>query len=213
MNQYLILPTNKDLMHHGVLGMSWGKRNGPPYPLNSAGRKALRKQRKAEKKEEAARKLQERKERVQAKHKAQRDKVLMGGTASQVMQYRGEWTNAELKQIVDRLDYEEKITARIPKKKTTQDKMNDLAKSVSDISNFGNKGADLWNTIARYYNASGSGKKNPMPYIPEKGKDYSNKDKDDSSKKKKNKNKSSNTPTKKTKLTPDDKAYWEWDYD
>lgn len=27
----------KELMHHGIQGMHWGKRNGPPYPLDSKG--------------------------------------------------------------------------------------------------------------------------------------------------------------------------------
>lgn len=38
---------NNELYHHGVSGMKWGKRNGPPYPLNSAGKSKLRKQRMA----------------------------------------------------------------------------------------------------------------------------------------------------------------------
>lgn len=36
---------DEELSHHGVSGMKWGKRNGPPYPLNSEGKASLRKQR------------------------------------------------------------------------------------------------------------------------------------------------------------------------
>ena len=39
------------LIHHGVEGQQWGKRNGPPYPLNKAGKAELRAQKKAEKEE------------------------------------------------------------------------------------------------------------------------------------------------------------------
>lgn len=38
---------NNELYHHGVSGMKWGKRNGPPYPLNAEGKADLRAQKKA----------------------------------------------------------------------------------------------------------------------------------------------------------------------
>ena len=28
-----VIPTNNELYHHGILGMRWGRKNGPPYPL------------------------------------------------------------------------------------------------------------------------------------------------------------------------------------
>lgn len=37
------------LQHHGVLGQKWGKRNGPPYPLDAQGMMALKAQRRREK--------------------------------------------------------------------------------------------------------------------------------------------------------------------
>lgn len=40
----------QELYHYGVPGMKWGKQNGPPYPLNAEGKKALSKQREEEKK-------------------------------------------------------------------------------------------------------------------------------------------------------------------
>ena len=37
----IIAPSENEIYHEGVEGMRWGVRNGPPYPLNRAGRKAL----------------------------------------------------------------------------------------------------------------------------------------------------------------------------
>ena len=38
-----------ELYHHGMKGMHWGKRNGPPYPLEGEGKAALKEQRQEQK--------------------------------------------------------------------------------------------------------------------------------------------------------------------
>lgn len=42
-NYYILQPTSNDIYHHGVLGQSWGDRNGPPYPLDSGSHSAREK--------------------------------------------------------------------------------------------------------------------------------------------------------------------------
>lgn len=36
MSNWYIIPSDNDLMHHGIKGQKWGVRNGPPYPLDGS---------------------------------------------------------------------------------------------------------------------------------------------------------------------------------
>lgn len=45
------------IKHHGVEGMKWGEQNGPPYPLEGAGKKAFLEQRKAVRLEKKKKKI------------------------------------------------------------------------------------------------------------------------------------------------------------
>lgn len=40
---YVIKPTENDIQHHGILGQKWGKRQGPPYPLDGSDHSAAEK--------------------------------------------------------------------------------------------------------------------------------------------------------------------------
>lgn len=40
---YKVTYSNKYLSHHGILGQKWGKRNGPPYPLDAGDHSASEK--------------------------------------------------------------------------------------------------------------------------------------------------------------------------
>lgn len=83
------------LAHHGVEGMKWGERNGPPYPLEGEGKKNFLQQVKENRK------------------KKRRKKILKDPV--KLVKYQDEFTVEELDEALKKIDAVNRVKERIPK--------------------------------------------------------------------------------------------------
>lgn len=158
--------TSNELYHHGILGQSWGHRNGPPYPLDSsdysaaekkAARKAARKERSATRKAKRAEKKAIKVQKKADKAEAKRQKILREGNIDEVRKLKGNISNSEYQEVFKRLENEQKLAEFGAKKKITTAKKINAAKSVvSDLNatsdaalKMYNRGAAIWNEVAK----------------------------------------------------------------
>lgn len=102
-----------ELYHHGVLGMSWGDRNGPPYPLSGSAKKIARaeakkkieRERRLEKMRKAAaakRKEEARAAKKQAKIDKKKAKILAKNNLEKLYKNKKLFTNEEIASAVER---------------------------------------------------------------------------------------------------------------
>lgn len=92
------------LAHHGVDGQKWGVQNGPPYPLNSEGKEALREQRKQAKKEEKASK----------KEAARKTAILRD--PKKIIKFQDELTKEEIDDALAKIQSLNRVKDVLPKK-------------------------------------------------------------------------------------------------
>jgi hypothetical protein len=155
---------SEELYHHGIMGMQWGKQNGPPYPIREgdhsiaekrAMRKAARQERIAARKAKKKMKhdLKVQKKAAKAEHK--RQEILRKGDAKAVAKLKGNISNAEYDEVFKRLINERRLDELTSSQlKEVSSKINAVknmlsnVKSASDAAiDFYNNGADVYNTI------------------------------------------------------------------
>lgn len=119
------------LMHHGVEGMSWGKRNGPPYPLSGIDKRIARaeakrkkeQERRLEKARKAAKKKRKEESRAikrQAKIDKMKLKLIEKGDLDKISRKSKYFTNDELEYAIRR---RQAIDAAKPLKKESNLKL------------------------------------------------------------------------------------------
>lgn len=157
--------SSDELYHHGILGMSWGHKNGPPYPLDKkdyssaekkAARKAARAEKRAAKKEKKKIKHDLKQQKKADKIEAKRQEILRTGSLKEVRKLKGNMSNQEYQDVFKRLENEQRLDDFDKQRKVNAATKIKAAKSVVSDINSGteaalklyNRGAAVWNVVA-----------------------------------------------------------------
>lgn len=141
------------LAHHGILGQKWGKKNGPPYPLDY-------------------RKLS-----AEEKELAKAD-AIRRGDLDEVQYNKNYFTDAEVNAAINRFQLNQKLSEVNAKHvQTGMEKVEKIVTNVKKAAELVDKGTDAWNVFAKVSNGLGLTKPpHELPVIDkrnpwEKGKD------------------------------------------
>lgn len=129
------------LAHHGILGQKWGKKNGPPYPLDY-------------------KKLS-----AEEKQLAKAD-AIRRGDLDEVQLNRNYFTDDEVRAAINRFKLNSELS-KINEKhvKTGLEKFEDFTNNAKRVSDAVENGSKAWNTFAKVSNSLHLTKPNDLPVI------------------------------------------------
>ena len=182
MGNWMIVPSDSDMFHHGRLGQKWGHRNGPPYPLQmtkkaykaaqkgvvAAAKATITVAKAAKKHHEESKVKKQNKEDVKERKKTEKLKqnAISKNSYQKLYDMKDRLTYNELNDAKNRIRLEQEIWSLAnPKSPGFRDKVNKLFGGVRDVTGWLKTGKDAWNTLAEYYNSSEFGKSSPMKKI------------------------------------------------
>lgn len=175
------------LSHFGILGQIRGVRNGPPYPLGqgdhsaaqvkaakAAGIKVGASSGKGSIDNVEPKKDTESRVETPEERKANKDKAIKSGDLNQIRKYRDDMTNSELKDAMDRIGLNKKLSD-IDVPPSTLDRIESLVNTADRVVNMAGKVVKGYNLAATVHNSLEKDPKKQWVMI-EKKKDEKKKD-------------------------------------
>lgn len=174
------------LVHHGITGMKWGEKNGPPYPLddnistgnslktttsnkNTVGIKGYLRSRQLKKKRQASleKARQTRVANIQKKqtaeeHAAEVKKILESGDRNRIKSIASEVSYNELNTALQKAD----LMAKLNTQTATWAKVDAIKDKLDKSLGYYTTSAKTWNLIAQLYNNTQTDKNKQVPYLP-----------------------------------------------
>lgn len=166
MNTFYI--RTESLSHIGVLRRSgrypWGS-GKRPFQSGGGLRKTKKKQFAVDKKAEALQKARETRERNRA-HETEKQQALREGTAADVLKFKSELSTREMQEALDRIRVTSQLNSYAESDmKKFMNKVEDATKNVQTVTNVIKTGSELYNAVAKLYNATEEGKQKPLTLI------------------------------------------------
>lgn len=184
MGDWMIVPSDSDLLHHGRLGQKWGQRNGPPYPLGMSERtykvvqktgkavatvvkgtgkaaaataKALKKHHDETKAKNQVKKAEKEKKKTEKMKK----RAISNNSYQELYDMKDRLTYNELKDAKERIRLEQEIySLGNPPPPRLRDKINSVMKTVGMVNDWYKTGTSAWNNFAEITGAPKIGQKN-----------------------------------------------------
>lgn len=170
------------LEHHGINGQKWGRKMGPPYPLDASDHSASEKKagwrdslddakgklkaatdrlkesitgKKAKTTPETAKQTppeNETEEEKAAREKAERRAVIESANANTIAANASKLSTQELQEAVNRMNLMAQVNAKTTTPPTTMDKINAGIDKLDKAATTVTKGVDTYNKVAKLYN-------------------------------------------------------------
>lgn len=106
------------------------------------------------------------KEEAKALYEKEKARALKSGTAKDIIKFKGDLTNQEMRDAIQRMDLERQLSTYDQKFiKSKKEQLNDVMKDLRMVTEWTKIGTEAYNAMANIYNATEKGKKKPLNIV------------------------------------------------